>query len=422
MNIAIRIKYIVALLSCLLVVAGCQGLDPKPRARAWSSQGIPKQLLERQLIVVLASMSKAERDQITASLAQTYKLSRVGAFPLRSIDVQCVVFQVPPKRSLPELMAKIEADPRVESVQPNQFFHGQRRLYNDQYAEQQYGAHAVRASFAHTSATGKGVKVAVVDTGVDTTHPDLQGRIVVKANFVAGGKASFDQDRHGTAVAGVIAARANNDIGIFGVAPEADLIALKACWHGSGASRQAFCSSWTIARAVDFALRQGTKVLNFSLAGPPDRLFERLLTQALSQGTVVVAAALQQQPNIGFPASMDRVIAIISSDNQGRASLPASGANSPVLAAPGVEILTTAPQQTYDFLSGSSLAAAHVSGVAALLLEHHPSLTPARVRSVLQTTARPIGTPGGEPKMRLGIVDACAALKQLQAVPSCPAS
>lgn len=315
-------------------------------------------------------------------------------------------------------MAQIEADPRVESVQPNQFFHAQRRQYNDQYAEQQYGAHAVRASLAHTGATGKGVKVAVVDTGVDTTHPDLQGRILATANFVAGGKASFDRDRHGTAVAGIIAARANNDIGIFGVAPEADLIALKACWHGSDASRQALCSSWSIARAVDFALRHSAKVLNLSLAGPPDRLLERLLTQALSKGMIVVAATLQQQPDLGFPASMEHVIAVVSSDNQGQTSLPAPGAGSPVLAAPGVEILTTTPPQAYDFLSGSSLAAAHVSGIAALLLESDPGLTPVRVRAVLQTTARPIGTP----KNGLGIVDACAALKQLQAVPSCPSS
>ncbi len=425
MNIAMRITYIasvVALFSGLLLMVGCQGLDQARTRQFQSSEGVPKQLLEHQVIVVLTAAAKAEREKTVAALAQTYKLSKVGTFPLRSIDAQCAVFQVPPRRSLTELIARIEADPRVESAQPNHFFHGQRRQYNDQYAEQQYGAHAVRASLAHTSATGKGVKVAVIDTGVDTTHPDLQGRIVGTANFVTGGKASFDRDRHGTAVAGIIAARADNDIGIFGVAPEAELIALKACWHGSGDSRQALCSSWTIARAVDFALRQGIKVLNFSLAGPPDRLLQRLLTRALSQGIVVVAATFQQQPNIGFPASMDRVIAVVSSDHQGRARLTAPSADNTVLAAPGVDILTTAPQQTYDFLSGSSLAAAHVSGIAALLLEHHPSLTPTRVRSVLQTTARPIETPGGQPETRLGIVDACAALKQLQAVPTCPAS
>ncbi len=163
-------------------------------------------------------------------------------------------------------------------------------------------------------------------------------------------------------------------------------------------------------------------MLNLSLAGPPDQLLERLLIEALSQGIIVVAATLQQQPNIGFPASMDQVIAVVSSDHLGQAHRPASSADSLMLAAPGVEILTTTPQQTYDFLSGSSLAAAHVSGIAALMLEHDPNLTSTRVRAVLQTTARPIDAPGGQPKTRLGIVDACAALKQLRAIPTCPAS
>ncbi len=229
MSIAMRIRYTAVLLLGALLIAGCQGLDLASPSRTHASEGVPKQLLEHQLIVVLASTAKAERDEATKSLAQAYKLSKVGTFALRSIDAQCVVFQASPKRSLPKIMAQIEADPRVESVQLNQFFRGQRRLYNDQYAEQQYGAHAVRASLVHTSATGKGVKVAVIDTGVDTTHPDLHDRIAGTANFVSGGKASFDRDRHGTAVAGVIAAQANNDIGIFGIAPEADLIALKAC-------------------------------------------------------------------------------------------------------------------------------------------------------------------------------------------------
>ncbi|ETX07546.1 MAG: hypothetical protein ETSY2_10585, partial [Candidatus Entotheonella gemina] len=254
---------------------------------------------------------------------------------------------------------------------------------------------------------------------------DLQGRIVSMANFVAGGKATFDRDRHGTAIAGVIAAKANNDIGIFGVAPEADLMALKACWHGSGTPQSALCSSWTIARAVDFALQEGARILNFSLAGPADPLLERLLRQALLQDVIAVAATFQpqgQHGDIGFPASLEHVIAVVSSDPQGHAHRPASVANHGVLAAPGVEILTTTPQQTYDFLSGSSLAAAHVSGIAALLLEDHPRLTPARVRSLLQTTSRSIRNPDTQPNTMLGIVDACAALRQLESVSFCPAS
>ncbi|ETW99285.1 MAG: hypothetical protein ETSY1_15585 [Candidatus Entotheonella factor] len=425
MKLTMRITWIIALLAWPLLMAGCSGQTAQPPRLTPATEGVPKQLLERQVIITLTSDAKAEWDRTTASLVQTYDLPQVGAFPLSSIGVQCVVFQVPSDRSLPELIARLEADPRVESVQPNQFFQGQGLPYNDQYAQHQYGAQAVRAALVHPHATGRGVKVAVIDTGVDTTHPDLQGRIVTMANFVAGGKASFDRDRHGTAIAGVIAAKANNDIGIFGVAPEADLMALKACWHGSGTSQSALCSSWTLARAVDFALQEGARILNLSLAGPTDPLLDRLLRQALSQDVIAVAATLppqRQRGDIGFPASLDHVIAVVSSDPQGHARRPASAADNTVLAAPGVDILTTTPQQTYDFLSGSSLAAAHVSGIAALLLEDHPSPTPVRVRALLQATSRPARNAGAPPSATLGIVDACAALRRLESVSSCPAS
>ncbi len=426
MKLAMRSTSLIALFMWLFLIAACSGRVPPPAAQLQGAAGVPKQLLDRQVIITLSVASQAAWERTTASLAQAYALSRAGVFLLGSIGVQCVVFQVPSDRSLPTLMAQLQADPRVESVQPNQFFQGQGLLpYNDQYARHQYGVQAVRAALVHRYATGKGVKVAIIDIGVDTTHPDLQGRIATMANFVAGGKASFDRDRHGTAVAGVIAAKANNDIGIFGVAPEADLMALKACWHGSSPSEPALCSSWTIAHAVDFALQNGAQVLNFSLAGPTDPLLERLLAQALSQGVITVAATLQRPGGeMGFPASRDGVIAVVSSDLQGRAHALAFGADQSVVAAPGVEIITTTPQRAYDFLSGSSLAAAHVSGIAALMLEDHPNLPPARVRSLLQATSQPIDNAGAQPKTKtvVGIVDACAALQRLDAASFCPAS
>ncbi len=425
MKLAMCLTSIIVLFAWSVLIGGCTGRMSQPPTRPSSAEGLPKQLLDRQLIITLASASKADWDRTTTALAQAYNLPPAGAFPLNSIGVQCVVFQVPSDRSLPDLMTRLKADPRVESVQPNQFFQAQGLPYNDQYAKHQYGAQAVRAALVHTYVTGRGVKVAVIDTGVDTTHPDLQGRIVTMANFVAGGKASFDRDRHGTAVAGVIAAKANNAIGIFGVAPEADLMALKACWHDSDTSRSALCSSWTLARAVDFALQHGARILNFSLAGPVDPLLERLLHQALSQDVVAVAATLPwqgQRGEMGFPASMAQVIAVISSDPQGHARSPTPVQDQAILAAPGVEILTTTPQQTYDFLSGSSLAAAHVSGIAALILEDHPHLTPARVRALLHATSQPIGNTGAQPQAIFGIVDACAALQQLASISSCPTS
>ena len=133
----------------------------------------------------------------------------------------------------------------------------------------------VRADLAHRWATGKGVHVAVIDTGVETGHPDLLGQIGLTATFVEGGEQTFDQDHHGTAVAGVIAARADNGIGTFGIAPGVTLTALKACWPPTPGTAEALCSSWTLQRAVNTAIEARVQLLNLSLAGPPDSGFGR---------------------------------------------------------------------------------------------------------------------------------------------------
>jgi subtilisin family serine protease len=347
------------------------------------------------------------------TLAQTYGLPQVGAFPLTSIGVQCVVLQLPENVAMADIIFQLARHPMVESVQPNQFFQGLTTVHNDPYAALQHGAQTVRADRVHHLVTGKGVKVAVIDTGVDVEHPDLHGRVVTTANFVEGGEQSFTQDSHGTAVVGIIAARADNDIGIFGIAPEAEILALKACWQRTATAQQAVCSSWTLAKAIDFAILAEARILNFSLAGPSDALMARLLTKAAERGITVIAATLEEEQDPGFPASLDTVIAVFSSDTQGHVRLAIAVPPASRLAAPGVDILTTTPQRSYDFLSGSSLAAAHVTGIAALLLEQNPSLSPDQLSALFQATSRPVpGTAGTSPRT-VGIIDACNALRTL---------
>lgn len=401
--------------ACTLCIAmGCAGISQPVTPPAGDAGDVPKQLQSRQIIITLAPAAPERWASLSQGIARDHGLPQVGAFPLTSIGVQCVVFQVPEHRAFYEVMTRLAADERVESVQPNHVFQGLGVLHNDPYAMLQYGVQVVRAHMAHRWATGKGVKIAVVDTGVDTTHPDLHGRIVETANFVDGGEHTFDQDRHGTAVAGVIGARAGNAVGIFGVAPEAEIVAAKACWQRAPEALEAVCSSWTLAKAVDFAVRTGVQILNLSLAGPPDPLLARLITKAVANGTTSVAAALEKGAQApGFPASLETVIAVVASDPHGRLRGGVEIRRTPLLAAPGVEVLTTLPQQTYDFLSGSSLAAAHVSGIAALLLEIEPQLTPLQMHDLLRASAQPVGGVDGFPHGAIGLVNACAALEKL---------
>jgi hypothetical protein len=402
-----------AVVALVVTLCGCGGVRTPGGA---DGADVPTQLQSRQVIVTLAGGTPARVAELPEALQQAYGLRAVGAFPLSSLGVQCVVFEVPPDRSMSDTVARLAADPRVESAQPNQLFRGLAVSHDDPYASMQYGTRAIHADLAHRWATGKGVSVAVVDTGVDTHHPDLRGRIARSASFVQGGEHSFSEDTHGTAVAGIIAAVAGNRIGIVGVAPEARIVAAKACWHRRPRDLRAVCSSWTIAKAVDYAIAGRVAVLNLSLGGPADPLLSRLIERAIERRISVIAAVMDQGgPAPGFPASLEPVIAVVATDPDGSVHAPAGLSRPGVLAAPGIDVLTTAPRGAYDFHSGSSLAAAHVSGVVALLLERDPTLTPAQVRGLLTDTARPPA--GGAVAARS--VDACAALARLVGASSC---
>ena len=398
-----------AMAALAVLAPGCATTSPGTGARPTEGDALPQQLVERVVVVTLAPASSDSSDRIPVELAGAHGLRHIGAFPLTSIGVHCLVFEVPANRAMDEVLRSLAADRRVESAQPNQVFRNLAAGTPDPYASFQYGARVIRAPQAHRWATGRGVTVAVIDTGIETEHPDLHGRVAKTANFVDGGAQSFAHDRHGTAVAGVIGARANNNEGIFGVAPEADLIGIKACWHRSADGLEARCSSWTLAKAIDFAVINGARVINLSLGGPPDPLLTRLIAKAIERGTTVVAAAMDGADAPGFPASLPLVIGVVASDSHNDVQ-GGDRDRATMLVAPGVEILTTTPPHAYAFLSGTSLAAAHVSGVVALLLEREPMMSPSQVRLVLFATARPV-TVSGMPAIRL--VDACAALARL---------
>jgi subtilisin family serine protease len=392
-----------------LLGLGCGSLSLPPRAGE-DSPALPRQLQARQVIVTLEPATPQIWAALAQDLSHEYGLNQVGAFPLISLGVQCLVFQITEDRPLDEVLAQLRADARVESVQLNQVFQGLQTGAGDPYAPFQYGPRIVRADRAHAWVTGRGVRVAVVDTGVDTDHPDLKGRITQTANFVEGGEKTFTSDRHGTAVAGVIGASADNEIGIFGIAPHADLLAVKACWHRQPSSPEALCSSWTLAKAIDFAIVERVRVLNLSLAGPSDPLLTRMIVKAADeQGITVVAAVMDKgDQGLSFPASLSTVIAVVASDPQGS-----------VRAVVGKRLLTTVPQRAYDFLSGSSFAAAHVSGIVALLLEGNPQLLPRDLKELLLATATPSLKSQTGNEVPLGNVDACAALQRLVATASC---
>jgi subtilisin family serine protease len=274
--------------------------------------------------------------------------------------------------------------------------------WDDPYFSLQRSLEDSGITHAHRWSTGKGVRIAVIDTGIDVKHPDLRGQAVEVRNFISDD--SHAADRHGTAVAGVIASVANNRQGIVGVAPGARLLALQACTQRSAEGRGS-CTSFSLARALDHAITAGSDVLNLSLGGPSDPLIARLLGKAIERDIVVVAARGDGKPGAAFPASLPGVIAV--------GSVPAGTGR---LIAPGQDVLTLVPPDGYDYLSGSSIAAAHVSGIVALLLERAPSLHAADVERLLVRTSRPLGREvTGSPR----VVSACDALAELSGTVRC---
>jgi subtilisin family serine protease len=282
------------------------------------------------------------------------------------------------------MLQRLAADPRVLSVQAMHLFRTEAAndpLYALQPAVAKWGLERL---YAH--ATGRHVTVAELDSGVDLDHPDLRSQVASARDFVGDG--GYRAETHGTEVAGIIVARAGNGVGIAGIAPGARLLALRACWQTADGS--AACSSFTLAKALQFALEARAQVLNLSLAGPDDALLAQLLDVALARGVAVVAAVDPRLPRGGFPASHPGVLAVAGVRDGSRVA----GA----LRAPWRDIPTTQPGGAWGFVSGSSFAAAQVSGLAAVLRELSPDLPPARLRMTLTyDTASGMNGPAGAP-------------------------
>jgi hypothetical protein len=350
--------------------------------------------------------------RIAASLAEEYKLQQVAEWPIATLGLHCVVYEVPRDLSIEQIMEALARDQRVDSVQRMHRF----RVLSGRYVPLQTALRAMQVEAAHRWATGRNITIGMIDTGVDFNHPDLRGQIVQRRDFVDDDAASFVTDIHGTAVAGIMAALGDNGRGIVGVAPDAKLIALKACWPEKPDSPDAVCDTLTLAKALDAAIRLKPAILNLSLTGPDDPLLARLIDKAIEQHMIVVAADPEHiDAHSGFPASMAHVVAV-------RLAWGPHGRTQPVAAghwifAPGSEVLTTFPHGAYNFISGASFAAAHVSGVVALLLQLQPALTAERVIHIVQATAAYAEPSRASPWS--GGVNACAAIAQLRGLSTC---
>ncbi len=401
---------LIALALACVACAGCASLAQQPAST------VPSAAPEREVLVMLrespvrhfqpgvtysdgypSASAPARQRREASDLAREYGLRLVSDWPMPALGIRCFLAQVEGGQAPAQVADRLAADPRVESAQPVHTF--RTFGHDDPYYRLQTSAAVLRLDELHRLATGRQVLIAEIDTGVDLGHPDLDGQLIDARNFVDG--TAYVAELHGTAVAGIVVAKADNGIGIVGVAPDARLMPLRACWQDGQGSASARCTSFTLAKAIQYAVEQHARILNLSLAGPHDRLLERLIDKAIEQGATVVAAVDPAAPAASFPANHTGVIATTSASSN-------AVHGERVVRAPGERILTTVPGSSWAFVSGSSFATAHVTGIAALVLQLSPALTGRDVASLFQAHV----TPGAASVPPPGI-DACAMLARL---------
>ncbi len=267
----------------------------------------------------------------------------------------------------------------------------------------QYVVGKLRLGEVHKVATGSNVLIAVIDSKIDVNHPDLAGTIVEE--FDAVGRPD-QPDSHGTGMVGAIVAQRK----LMGVAPGSKILAIHAFSTDGKDGAQA--TTRHILAGIDYAIKKGARVINMSFAGPYDPMLQLAMKKARDKGVVLVAAAGNAGPKSPplYPAADPNVIGVTATDENDKLFEGANQGPQVAVAAPGVNILEPAPNNAYQVTTGTSVAAAHVSGVAALLIERDPTLKPEAVLELITSSAKTLAAKGRDDRFGWGLVDPEKAL------------
>jgi len=349
------------------------------------------------------------------ALARRMRLDRLESFDADGVTM--FRWRIPDRRSVPAIIRSLEGERVVVAAQPNYLYRLQdQRGSNDQSqapvspAEgdpDQYALVKLRLPQAHALAKGDNVLVAVIDSGIDATHPELAGTVSDSYDAL---ETDEKPHAHGTGVAGAIVAHAR----LTGAAPKARILAIRA--FGRKESSRAEATTYSVNKGLVWAMAHGARVINMSFTGPRDPSIAQKMAHARGRGIVLIAAAGNAGPKSDplYPAAYSDVIAVTATDADDKLFAGANRGKHIAVAAPGVDLLLPAPDTGYQVATGTSFAAAEVSGVVALLLERKPDLGQDGVRQILTATARDLGPKGFDPQFGAGLVDAYAAIRAVE--------
>ena len=363
--------------------------------------------------VVLQFGPNVTPQQVTAT-AQRFGLTVVSQQNIGALRRTLYTFRINNGQSVPDVIREVQGAGLNAAAQPDYTY----SLMQDrdspaadlgdpaQYIVQKFDLAAV-----HRISQGNDVVIALIDSRVDLKQPDFAGRIV--DSYDAGCGPNAPPDAHGTGMAGAIASH----VGLLGVAPNAKIIAICA-FGGAGARPEA--TSANIIRGLDYAIEHNAKIVNMSFAGPQDPALAQELQVAREKGILIVAAAGNAGPKSPplYPGADPNVLAVTATDVNDRLFTGANQGDYIAVAAPGVNVLVPAPNADVQYTTGTSVASANVSGVAALLLAAEPSRTPEDIRDVLVQTAKHLGADGTNPQFGAGLVDPLKALRSAPEIAS----
>lgn len=326
----------------------------------------------------IISFKKRTSSAIQKQILQSYKTSQQLFHSIHTIRI--------PDQQSQEIIQRLKKHPNIDYVEPNTTFHAN-YTPNDPLFANQWSLPKIQAPEGWDITQGiSSIKIAIVDTGVQANHPDLSGKVINGYDFVEDDYISQDANGHGTHIAGIAAATTNNTQGISGVAPKVSILAVRVLnQYGSGTLAD-------VASGIRYAADQGAKVINLSLGtASSSQTLKDAVDYAWNKGAVLVAAAGGNNSSTGsYPASYPNVIAVGGTDqNDQKMSSSSYGTSWVDVAAPGLNIISTFSGSTYRTLSGTSMAAAHVSGLAGLLASQ--SRTASNIRNAIEQTADPVG-------------------------------
>ena len=382
---------------------------PGPDGEVFSSLPPPGEtrFLQDQILLQLGlDIPDEELDRI----AQQLGLRIITSETLSLLGRRVVRLELPPGLSVRDAIRALEGNPRVAVAAPIYLF--QLTQPADAGAAgkgdpAQYTLSKLQLVQVHRLATGKGVTVAVIDSEVDKKHTELQGAISEELDTLG---VKEPPHFHGTAMAGAIVSRDR----LLGVAPGAKIVAVRAFGE---ANKTVEGTTLSILKGIEWAVKEGARVINMSFAGPRDPSLERAFKLAHGKGVVLIAAAGNAGPKSPplYPGADPHVIAVTATDVLDHGFRGANRGPQLSLAAPGVEIIAPAPDESYQLSTGTSIATAHVSGVVALMLERDPTLKPNDVRKILELTATDLGPKGKDVQFGWGLVNPQKALQAVAA-------